>query len=285
MTIKRVVPFMLLLVALLAATACYRTSFSSPHGYNLVRPDRTELNSSSLAEISGIAFHGRSFDTFYAINDEHGKLFYFTRSNPKPVSAKFGRSGDYEDVTITKEKVVVLKSDGELFVFPFSLAHQTEVDSAVTKVAQLPKSEYEGLYADSTGRLYVLCKHCEADNPNKAITVYTLVPDSAATYRLDKTISIDVNMIKKLSDEKRMRFNPSCLAQHPITKEWYIISSVNKLLVITDPDFNVKEAYALKPNLFRQPEGLAFDARGNMYITNEGKEDEVADLMMFPYKP
>lgn len=283
MMIKRLLPFFLPALLVLFA-ACYRTSFSSPHGYDLVHPEKKELSATSLAEISGIAFHRGAYDTIYAINDEQGKLFYFTKNNLHPAACKFDHSGDYEDVSITREKVVVLKSNGELFVFPFSTARSEEADSVV-KIKLLPKSEYEGLYADSSGRLYVLCKHCTADNPAQQVTIYTLVPDSTAVYRNDATITLDVPAIKQLSNSKKLRFTPSALAQHPITHEWYIFSSFNKMLVIADSSFHITAAYPLKPNLFRQPEGLAFDSQGNMYVSNEAKEDEPADLMIFPYKP
>lgn len=285
MMIKRLSP-LFLAVFVLCTSACYRTTFISPPGYNLVRPEVTTLHASVLSEISGIAFHGRAFDTFYSINDEQGKLFIFTRANPKPVVSKFWRSGDYEDVTITGNKVVVLKSDGELYVFSHALTRNPEIEAdSVTRVKVLPKSEYEGLYADSTGRLYVLCKHCHEEDPSKTNTIYTLVPDGAGSYRPDKTITLDVPAMRERSGDNKLRFNPSCLAQHPVTHEWFILSSVNKMLVTTDTAFHVTGAYDLKPNLFRQPEGIAFDAKGNLYITNEGKEDEIADLMLFSYNP
>ena len=41
--------------------------------------------------------------------------------------------------------------------------------------------------------------------------------------------------------------------------------------------------YALDPELFKQPEGLAFDRRGNMYISNEGGKGD-ANVLLFPYK-
>jgi uncharacterized protein YjiK len=39
----------------------------------------------------------------------------------------------------------------------------------------------------------------------------------------------------------------------------------------------------LNPSLFKQPEGLAFDRRGNMYISNEGAGGD-ANVLLFNYK-
>ena len=80
-----------------------------------------------------------------------------------------------------------------------------------------------------------------------------------------------------------IKFHPSCVARHPLTREWYIISSVNKVLIVLDERWKVKGMYALDPELFKQPEGLAFDRRGNMYISNEGGKGN-ANVLLFPYK-
>lgn len=284
MTLKRSITC-LLLPMLAVICSCYQVKpFKSPHGYDLVHPHRVVLGNESLHEISGLAFHGNRYDSFFAINDEQGKLYAFTQSNLRPVFSKFGRSGDYEDLTIANGRVVVLKSSGELFSFPFPRLDGSNADSVITLKKLVPKGEYEGLYTDSSGVMYVMCKHCEADNAAKQLSVYPLQPDTGYTYRTGAVIRLDVKRIAELGAETKLRFAPSCLARHPITKEWYIISSVNKMLVVTDDAFTVKEVYHLKPNLFRQPEGMAFDNKGNLYVTNEGR-DEDADLLVFPYKP
>lgn len=268
-----------LLIMLLSS--CQAVSFKSPAGYNLKEPQITTLKE-SLHEISGISFLNTNDDTLYAINDEDGKLFYFTLQNKKPSTVKFGKPGDYEDLAIVENTVIVLKSDGDLHAFPVQSVLNEKIDSpAITKGA-IPKNEYEGLFADSTGKLYILCKNCQGDKPSLAIKVYSLLKNSNGTYTSDSILHIDVTAIKNLLKEDKLSFHPSAFAIHPITKEWYILSSVNKILVIADKDFKVKEAYRLKPNLFRQPEGIAFDRAGNMYVSNEGR-DEDADILFFKY--
>jgi uncharacterized protein YjiK len=68
-----------------------------------------------------------------------------------------------------------------------------------------------------------------------------------------------------------------------LTKQWYIVSSVNKVLIVLDDRWQVKGMYPLDPVLFKQPEGLAFDAKGNMYISNEGQQGN-ANVLLFSYK-
>lgn len=275
----------LVLLSLVVLFSCYqKVPYLSPKGYNLTKPEKVILKE-SLLEISGLALHNGVADTFFAINDEDGKLFYFTREHLLPGHVKFGKSGDYEDVVISKGKVIVLKSNGKLYTFPYDLYKEKAIDTITKEIDIFSKGEYEGLAADSSGRLYVMCKSCkEDDDQTQHTTIYTLMPDTKNdTYIPDSNIWLNVQEITKLAGKSKVRFAPSALAQHPKTKQWFILSSVNKLLVITDAQFNVKEVYALKPNLFRQPEGIAFDNDGNLYITNEAK-DENADLLIFKYQ-
>ncbi|MEI9955485.1 MAG: SdiA-regulated domain-containing protein [Ferruginibacter sp.] len=66
-----------------------------------------------------------------------------------------------------------------------------------------------------------------------------------------------------------------------LTNEWYILSSVNKLLVITDNNWKVQKTYPLDASLFNQPEGIAFDKQGNLYISNEGGDSGKGTILKF----
>jgi DNA-binding beta-propeller fold protein YncE len=81
---------------------------------------------------------------------------------------------------------------------------------------------------------------------------------------------IDVHAIKDITGEKKINFHPSALARNPRTNQWYIITSINKLLVVTDNTWKVTAAYKLNPAIYVQPEGITFDKDNNLYISNEG---------------
>ena len=69
------------------------------------------------------------------------------------------------------------------------------------------------------------------------------------------------------------------------TGEWYVISSINKLLVILDHDWEVKAAHQLDPKRYIQPEGLAIDNNRTLYIASErGKKGKRATVYKFPYE-
>ena len=95
------------------------------------------------------------------------------------------------------------------------------------------------------------------------------------------TFQIDVNEIKSFTGKVKRGFRPSGIAKNPVTSEWFIISAVNKLLVVTDHNWKIKETCFLNSNIFNQPEGIAFDDKGNMYISNEGDDLSEGNILRF----
>ncbi|HZE86051.1 MAG TPA: SdiA-regulated family protein [Puia sp.] len=260
----------------------------SPPGYDLNAP-RKFIMGDALHEISGIVFLKGNDDSLYAIEDEDGKLFFFHPGGSRADFVKFGKKGDYEDVAILDNRTfVVLRSDGSLFAFPIGMVRNMVRDSVREYEHILPEGEYEGLFADAGGRLIALCKNCKTDDQRDEVSGYVL-KDLGKGLAITDHFKVDVSGIKlndgvKLTGgRKRGKFHPSCLARHPLTREWYIISSVNKVLLVLDEQMKVKGVYPLDPALFKQPEGLAFDAKGNMYISNEGGQGN-ANVLLFSYR-
>ena len=247
--------------------------------YNLGKPDKF-LMPESLLEISGIAFYKGKADTVYGIQDEQGRLFRLAWGEKKQYNAKFGKQGDYEDVTFINDQALILKSNGSLFSFPFADAIYEEVDSAREWKHLLPKGEYEGMYGDeATGKVYVICKNCPGDNSKNLVTGY-IIQFGDSVYQ-SGTFQVDVKQIKSFTGKVKRGFRPSALAKNPVTSEWFMVSAVNKLLVVTDSNWKIKEACFLNGNMFNQPEGLAFDAKGNLYISNEGDDLSQGNILKF----
>lgn len=248
----------------------------NPPGYDLSKPKKYGMPD-NLQEISGISFNKGDNTFVYAQQDEDGRLFKLPLGTKDETKTRFAKKGDYEDVTIINNWAILLKSNGDLFSFPLSETKNTETTNVKENIGLVPKGEYEGMFADEeSGQVYIICKNCKEDKDSKLTSGYTLTFQNNGTLKLKGTFKIDAGKIDK--------FRPSALAIHPLTKEWYIVSSVNKALVILDAKWQVKNVYHLNSNTFNQPEGIAFDKDGNLYISNEGSETQAGNILRFDYK-
>lgn len=257
-----------------------KDSLGNPTGYDLGSPEKLRMRE-ALLEISGIAFTDK--DELYALEDEEGQLYRVALSDGRILySSRFGKKGDYEDVAVTSKHVVVLRSDGALLTFAAD-----QVGKKISKVSLqadlLPKGEYEGLYAKGDS-VYVLCKDCAKNKGEKYSLGYTFAINEKGKLAQKGNFKIAVQEICEQIDKKKLHFRPSAFAQHPKTNDWYFLSSVNRLLVVTDAQWKVKEVCPLPHSPFLQPEGIAFDSKSNLYVSNEGDEIINGSVFKFAYR-
>ncbi|SEN08700.1 hypothetical protein SAMN05216436_11196 [bacterium A37T11] len=278
----------LFIIPLFLVTACAqssKTSFPSPADYDLNKPEKF-IMSDALHEISGISFFEGDPSVIYAEQDELGELYFFKLGDAKIQKYKFGKKGDYEDVAICKGFVVMLRSDGVFFTFPFKKSYEKEEEETHEWQGLLPKGEYESMAVGPDNKLYVLCKDSKADSKKKAISGYILQVGMDGSVHFETDFTIPYSQIKSFAKLKNKNFYPSAMGWNTKRKEWYVVASINKLLVVTDGQWKVKAAYPLNPDLFNQPEGLAFDQFHNLYISNEGgTKSNSATLLKFEIKP
>lgn len=261
--------------------------FESPPQYNLNKPTIYKLPK-ALNEISGIAFSSDRNDLLYAIQDESGLLYEYDLENSRAKEFKFSKKGDFEDIAISDELIIVLKSNGTLYTFPLNNVvsnQETNVKDVKELEDILPKGEYEGLYMDNANRnLYVLCKNCSGDKEEKKTSGYILSVEPKGQITQNGQFSINVEDIKRLAKVEKMHFQPSALTKNKETNEWYIISSANNAFVITDASWAVKAVYPLPKSSFRQPEGICFDSQNNLYISNEKANGSSGNVLKFLLK-
>jgi uncharacterized protein YjiK len=275
--------FFVCTLATISSCESQQQPYTSPPGYNLNSPKRFNMPN-ALREISGIAFNQGSGDTVYAEQDEEGKVFRFKLGDANIQVTRFGKKGDFEDISVFRNYIIMLRSDGVLFTFPLSEMQKKETDMVKIFENLLPDGEYEGLASDDLGnRLYVLCKHCRDEKANKWGGGIILQIDAAGVLTPAGNFELDIKEIDAISHARKIYFHPSALAQNPLTKEWFILSSVNKMLVVADQNWKVKSVYPLNPSLFVQPEGIAFDRQQNLYISNERGLSSAGTILLFAY--
>jgi len=271
--------------------------------YNLGNPDHRYTMPASLEEISGISWTGKG--TLACIEDENGIVYCYSLEKEKVVSeVKFGKDGDYEDISVVKNTAYVLKSNGHIYRVKNFQNDDIKVKRYKTLLSS--KNDAEGMVYDSSeNRLLIACKgspSIEKENPYKGYrAVYAF--DLETKQLFEKPVYlINLRKVEGYKDQSNFtqfssklskvlgitdpygNFRPSGMAIHPLTDEIYMISSVGKLLTVLDRDGYILGVQALDPNLFRQPEGICFSPEGDLYISNEGRGGK-GYILKFKPKP
>lgn len=272
----------LLFAALFLSLGCKAQKsrhFISPDNYDLNHPYKMQMPA-DLNEISGIVYYPRD-KSIFAISDATGWLYKIYPTHNLAIKKwKFAKNNDFEDIQLVDSTFYVLASSGDIFSMRFVNAGLLKVESY--HFPEKGNNEFESLYYDaSTGSLNMLCKDCEPDK-KKSISIWRFqIADKS--YQLSP-VAIDVTIIAKDLGLDKVKIKPSATAIHPLTKELYILSSVNKLLIISDTNGKTKGVYPLDPAIFKQPEGIAFSPAGDLLISNESHESGPANILIFKMK-
>jgi hypothetical protein len=197
--------------------------------------------------------------------------------DPEVAQWTVSKKMDYEGLAVTGTTVYMLASSGAIVYFPQSFpVKATETVPPPTT----GRNEFEILFHDAAaGRLLTICKACREDKKGKVSVFALSLADhrfAAAPAATISTAAIEAKLGRKIG-----HFKPSAANVHPLTGEFYIISSVNKLLVITDREFVVKDVISLNPQLYKQPEGLCFTPDGDLLISNEAAGRGSANILRF----
>lgn len=274
----------LLSFALLISFSCGpKQTYNSPAGYDLNQPEKFNMPD-DLTEISGIAFNKGNAATLYSEEDEDGRVYHLKLGDKSAKFTRFKKSGDFEDIAICNGQVVMLQSKGRLYTFPVTATDSDEISNVKKFENLLTEGEYEGIAADEkNNNIYVLCKHCNIDKTSKNTSgfIFKMSPDGSL--QNSGRFEINVKHITEQANEEKINFHPSAIALNPRTNEWYVLSSVNKLLVVLNDNFKVKQVFHLNPRYFPQPEGMTFDNQNNLYISNEGDKIEPGNVLKFKY--
>jgi len=282
-------PALAILLALISFCQSHDINYkNSPYAFG--SPDQKFTMPASLEEISGISWYRKG--KLACVEDENGRIYIYSLEKEKVVSeVKFGKDGDYEDISVVKKTVYVLKSNGQIFrVKDF---HKDDMKVKKYKTLLSNKNDAEGMVYDSSeNRLLIACKgspSIEKENPFKGYRAVYTFDLEAKQFLEDPVYLIDLRKIDSYKDQGNFTqfssklakilgitdpyasFRPSGMAVHPLTDEIYIISSVGKLLTRLDRDGLILGVQALDPNLFRQPEGICFSPGGDLFISNEGR--------------
>jgi hypothetical protein len=267
----------------------------NPVGYDLSNPDKIDVLPGILHEISGITEIDNS--TIACIQDENGILFVYDLSkNSISEYFTFHGNGDYEGIARAGNKIFVLRSDGILYEIP---DYKSAEFASISYKTEIPAKDNEGLcYYKKNNILLIGPKsNIEGKNINKRViygfsleTKRLLVNpvikfdlEAIKEYATENKLDLPVTNKKKEKSEPKIELRTSAIGIHPVTNKLFLISGVEQILFVFDLDGSLEYMEKLNPELFNQPEGIAFLNNGDMLISNEGGPGN-ATLLRFNYK-
>ncbi len=257
-----------------------------PIKYDLSHPDKIYELSHSLHEISGIAEMDAS--SIACIQDENGILFFYDLVKEKINNLSyFYQNGDYEGIARVGKTIYVLRSDGSLFEVT---GYESETAKTKYYATGIPSDNIEGLCYDAKAdRLLIGPKGKvgeESENKNRRFIyafdltskkldkkpVFVFDLKAIKKFAMDNDIKVPMKHGKK-NDKKEpdIEFRISEIGINPVTKKLYVLSGMEQLLFVFDMKGNIEYIERLDPDLYNQPEGIAFLNNGDMLISNESK--------------
>lgn len=245
------------------------SAFALP--YDLATPSDTYTLPATLTEISGLTYYKAG--QLLCIQDEEAVVYVFDLAKKQVVKDfGFGGYGDFEGIEYVNGEVYVLESNGNLFRFE---PESTRIGRTKTDLPE--KTEVEGLgYEPKTKRLLIAVKKGEKSS-DKAVYSFDLL--NKAVY---KDMALTDEQLKAAGIDPK-DYKPSGIAVHPVTGDWYVLTSAGKRLLITSRRATIRYSVPLDGKQFRQPEGICFAPNGDLFIASEGAGKK-GKLMRFTYK-
>jgi uncharacterized protein YjiK len=218
-----------------------------------------------LREISGLALTSRG--TVLTHDDNSGRVSEIDPKTGillKAFSLVGNQKEDFEAITIAGNDIYLMASDGKLFRFREGADGQQVqfllFDTGLGKQCEFESLAYE---ADST-RLLMACKRILDKQAPKDLVIYRMpLPLNRATFTL-----LHVPIKQVIGTNKWKNFRPSDMTIDPFTRNYVIIASHEKGLLVLTPDGDVVRSEPL-PGDHRQPEGVAITKDSILLISDE----------------
>ncbi|MBK8505498.1 MAG: SdiA-regulated domain-containing protein [Saprospiraceae bacterium] len=235
------------------------------HAYRINQPDQTILVPEELKKISGLTFSEDKF--LLAIEDENGIIYYLNKKTGLiDKKVKFGKADDYEGITTVGRNIYIITSKGDIFNYD-TLGQTTKYETKLSA-----KYDIEGLYyVTSKQHLLIACKRSGPNTKSyeRKVFNFNLV---TMTLLEEPGFTIDCREIaNRLGQSKNAPyFSPSAICMDQ-ADNLYLISSTSKAIIVLNPEGQIKSVAKLDRTLHVQPEGIAIDKNGILYIANEGR--------------
>jgi len=233
-----------------------------------------------LREISGLTLTSRG--TVFTHDDNTGRVSEIdpkTGILKKSFSLLGNQKEDFEAITIAGNDIYLMASDGKLFRFREGADGQQVnfqmFDTGLGKLCEFESLAYE---SDST-RLIMVCKRVLDKQAPKDLVIYRMpLPLNRATFSI-----VQVPIKQVIGSNKWKGFRPSDITIDPFTRNYVIIASHEKGLLVLTPDGDVVRSGPL-PGNHRQPEGVAITSDSLLVISDEANVNPAA-ITLYKWQP
>lgn len=272
------------------ATASFPYDMTYPYAY-------FELDE-VLNNISGLSPSNISSKSITCIQKEDGKAYMIDKKTGKiTASVFFTTEGQFEGVEMVGDTMFAIKDNGQMYkIWNLNSTHKNVKQVKMN----LPRTEMmEGLGYDlQSNRLLMTAKgQKEGDfskkiyefdvktNQSNPIPAYEISLAQFKEFLSEK--KGDRNYQKVYEDyvakanTKNFDFSPSSIAVNPLDNNIYVLSSLNSVMMVMNPQGKILDLVKLKKDMNNAPNGLCFDEEGTMYISNEAKDGKAAKLVEY----
>ena len=283
MNIKKYIPHLFIVILAIITTVSCANSYNEQKSAETVTKaqkssteDYTIVNiwkmPKILNEVSGISWI--SDNTIACVEDEDGIIFIYDLKKEKVIQEiAFAGTGDYEGIAVSGKDAYVMRSDG--LIYEVSRFRESEPKTTTFQTAFTASNNIETLTLDAKRNSLVITPK-DRDRKDDFKGLYYIPLDSKT---MDAKPTVRINMDDKAFKDYQKKkvyhtFNPSDVAIHPATGDYYVLEGKNPKLAILDSDGTIEKVYKLDKDDFAQPEGITFSPDGRLFISNEAGKDE-----------
>ncbi|MGV3638290.1 MAG: SdiA-regulated domain-containing protein [Flavobacteriales bacterium] len=277
----------LLCIVLLSSSCASAQPGSSGRAipYDLRKPAQVFVLPTLLTEVSALTDVDDS--TVACVHDESASVYFLSlRTGRIMDSVAFAGPADMEGLTRVGTEFFALRSDGLIYRLGDRSSRLAVRD---TFRLAIPNKNIEGLgFDERTGLVLVspkdFIKGSKEGNDERVIHAI----DPQATMKAPRVIlrlsledlerqaaaqGIIIPKEKKGNGQEKstLKLRYSSVAVHPSTSHYYLLSAVDRSLLVVDRQGKLIDLVTLDAKLLPKPEGITFMANGDMWLSSEGK--------------
>jgi uncharacterized protein YjiK len=219
-----------------------------------------------LREISGLALTSRG--TVLTHDDNVGRVYEIDPKTGillKGFSLADGVRGDFEAITVAGADVYLLRSNGKIYKFKEG-ADASQVPYSVYDTGLGKECEFESMaFEPDSSRLVLVCKKLLQKGEPKELLIYR-VPLPLGDRSAITALRVPIKDV--IGSNNWKNFHPSDVNLDPVTKNYVIIASHEKGLIVVTPDGDVVRSEPI-PGNHRQAEGVAITTDSLLLVSDE----------------